>query len=60
MLALEKKTDYIAYDPRTCVCHFLNIITDPSLAQAKLSLDANCKMYSGNFDATVEYLMNQV
>ncbi len=33
---------------------------DPALAQAKLSLDANCDQYSGDFDAIVEYLMNQV
>ncbi len=60
MLALANKTDYIAYDPGTRVCHFLNSITDPSLAQAKLSLKANPEMYSSDFDATVEYLMNQV
>ncbi len=33
---------------------------DPALAQAKLSIEANCAQYSGNFDATIEYLMNQV
>ncbi len=60
MVALAKKTNYIAYDPGTHVHHFLNGIMDPSLAQAKLSLEANRKMYSGNFDATIEYLMNQV
>ncbi len=60
MLALAKKTDYVAYDPSTRVRHFLNGITDPSLAQAKLSLEANRDQYSGDFDATVEYLMNQV
>ncbi len=60
MLALAKKTDYVAYDPRTCVCHFLNGIMDPTLAQAKLSLEAIFKQYSGDFDVTVEYLMNQV
>ncbi len=41
MLALAKKTNYTAYNPSTCVCHFLNGITDPALAQAKLSLEAN-------------------
>ncbi len=60
MLALAKKTDCTTYDPSTCVCHFLNGIMDPALAQAKLSLKANCKMNSVNFDATVEYFMNQV
>ena len=60
MLALAKKTNYVAYDPGTRVRHFLNGITDPSLAQAKLSLEANRDQYSGDFDATVEYLMNQV
>ncbi len=60
MLALAKKTDYIAYDPGTRVRHFLNGITDPSFAQAKLSLKAKREQYSGDFDATVEYLMNQV
>ncbi len=37
MLALAKKTDHTAYDPSTCIQHFLNGITDPALAQAKLS-----------------------
>ncbi len=60
MLALAKKTNYTAYDPSTHVPHFLNAITDPTLAQAKLLFDTNCKQYSGNFDAIVEYLMNQV
>ncbi len=60
MLALVKRINYIAYDPGTCVCHFLNGITNPSLKQVKLSLEVNRKMYSGNFDATVEYLMHQV
>ncbi len=60
MLALGKKTDYTAYDPSTCIRHFLNSIMNPALTQAKLSLKANRKTYSGNFDATVEYLMNQV
>ncbi len=60
MLALMKKTDYTPYDPSTCVCHVLNGIMDPALAQAKLSFEANCDQYSGNFDATVKYLMNQV
>ncbi len=60
MLALAKKTDYTAYDPRICIQHFLNGIMDPALAQAKLSLETNREMYSGNFDATVEYQMNQV
>ncbi len=41
MLALAKKTDYTAYDPSTHVHHFLNGITDPTLTQAKLSLEAN-------------------
>ncbi len=39
---------------------FLNGIMDPTLVQAKLSLKANHEQYSGNFDATVVYLMNQV
>ncbi len=43
MLSLAKKTDYTAYDPRICIHHFLNGITDPALAQTKLSLEANCK-----------------
>ncbi len=60
MLALAKRTDYVMYDPSTCVHHFLNGIMDPVLAQAKLSLEANSDQYSGNFDATVKYLMNQV
>ncbi len=60
MLALAKNIKYIAYDPSTCVCHFLNGIRDHALAQAKLSLKANRETYSDNFDATVEYLMNQV
>ncbi len=60
ILALAKKTDYTAFDPSTCVCHFLNGIANPTLAEAKLSLKANCEQYSGNYDATIEYLMNQV
>ncbi len=60
MLAPSKKTNYTTYDPSTCVHHFLNGITNPALTQAKLSLEANCKHYSGNFDTTIEYLMNQV
>ncbi len=60
MLALAKKNNYTAYDPSTRVCHFLNDIMDSALAQAKLSADANHEQYSGNFDATVVYLMNQV
>ncbi len=60
MLAIAKTTSYITYDPNTCVHHFLNGITDPSLAQAKLSLKANFMQYGGNFDATVKYLMPQV
>ncbi len=32
MLALAKKTDYTTYDPSTRVRHFLNGITDPTLA----------------------------
>lgn len=60
MLTLAKKTDYVVYNPSTCVRHFLNGITDPSLTQVKLSLEANHEQYSGNFDACVEYLMNQV
>ncbi len=60
MLVLAKKTDYTIYDPSTRVQHFLNGITKPALAQAKLSLEANHQWYSVNFDATVEYLMNQV
>ncbi len=60
MLALAKKTDYVVYDPSTCVRHYLNGIMDHALAQAKLSLEANHDQYSGNFNATVEYLMNQV
>ncbi len=47
MLTLAKKTDYVVYDPSTRVRHFLNGIMDPSLAQAKLSLEANCEQYSG-------------
>ncbi len=43
MLVLAKKTDYTTYDPSTCVQHFLNGITDPALAQAKLLLEANQK-----------------
>lgn len=35
-------------------------ITDPSLAQAKLSWLANPQKYARDFDATVEYLLNQV
>ncbi len=60
MLALAKKTNYTTYDPSTCVCHFLNGIMDPVIAQAKLLIEASCDRYSGNFDATIEYLMNQV
>ncbi len=40
MLALLKKTNYTAYNPSTCVCHFMNGTTDPALAMAKLSLEA--------------------
>ncbi len=58
MLDLVKKTNYTTYDSSTRVCHFLNSIMDPALAQAKLSLEANHEQYSGNFDAVVEYLMN--
>ncbi len=54
MLSLAKKTNHVAYDPGTRICHFLNCIMDPALAQAKLYLKANREMYSGNFDATVE------
>ncbi len=53
MLAMAKKTDYAAYDPSTCIHHFLNVITNPAFALAKLSLEANHKHYSGDFDATV-------
>ena len=60
MQALAKTSDYTAYDPGTRVRHFLNGITDPSLAQAKLSLAANEEKYGRDFDATVEYLTTQV
>ncbi len=60
MFALPKISSYIAYDPGTFVCHFLNSITDSSLSQSKLSLEANCVKYGGNFDVTVKYLMAQV
>ncbi len=60
MLALAKKTDNTTYDPSKRVRNFLNGITNPPFAQANLSLEANCEQYSGNFDATVEYLMHQV
>ncbi len=60
ILALVKKTNYSAYDPSTQVFHFINGITDPELAQSKLSLNANHVQYSCNVDATIEYLMNQV
>ncbi len=33
---------------------------DPLLTQAKLSLEANHDQYSCDFDATIEYSMNQV
>ncbi len=59
MLALAKKINYTAYDS-ICVCHFLHGTMDPTLAQAKLSIEANNKKYCGDFDATIEYLMNQV
>ncbi len=39
----------------------INAVTsDPSLAQVKLLLDFNHDKYSGNFDTTVEYPMNQI
>ncbi len=60
MLVLAKKTNYVTYNPITCIHHFLNGIMGPALAQAKLSLEANCEQYSVDFDATIEYLMNQV
>ncbi len=60
MLALAKKINYVAYDPVTCFCQFVNGITDPLIAQAKLSLDVKWNQYSNNFDVIVEYLMNQV
>ncbi len=60
ILALVKKTNYVSYNPGNCVYLFLNSIMDPFVAQTKLSLDANCDQYSDNFDATVQYLMNQV
>ncbi len=60
MLALEKKTNHVIYDSSTCVYHFLNGITNPTLVQAFLSLEANHDHYSSNFDATIEYCMNQV
>ncbi len=60
MLAPAKKTNYVAYNPSTPLYHFSNEITDFSLAQAKLSLNSNHNYYSGNFNANIEYLMNQV
>ncbi len=60
MLAFAKKTNYIAYDTGTCMCHFLNGIMNPSLTQTNLLLDTNHNQFSGTFDATIEYLMNQV
>ncbi len=60
ILSLAKKTNYVAYGPSMRVCHFLNSNTDPSFAQVKVPLNANSKKYSSDFDATVEYLMNQV
>ncbi len=47
-LALEKKTDCVAYDPGTLFCHFINGIMDPLLSQAKLLLDANHDQFSCN------------
>ncbi len=60
MLVLAKKLDYDAYNPVTCIHHFLNGITDPLINKANLLLDANCNQYSGSFDSAVEYLINQV
>ncbi len=54
MLALAKKTDYVAYNLDTRVHHFMNGITDPLLNQAKLSLYANPDKYATDFDATIE------
>ena len=60
MLALEKKTDYRAYDPGTRVRKFLAGIQDPALSQAKLSIQANSDKYGSDFDACVDYLTNCV
>jgi len=60
MLALEKKTDYRAYDPGTRVRKFLAGIQDPALSQAKLSIQANSEKYGSDFDACVDYLTNCV
>lgn len=38
----------------------MNSIMDPSLALAKLSLFANCKKYTKDFDGTIDYLTTQV
>ncbi len=54
MMALANKTNYVPYNPSTCVCHFLNGVIHPLLAQAKFSLDANHDQYSGNFDVTIK------
>lgn len=54
------KTNHVTYDRSTHVHHFLNGITDPSMDQTKLSLEANHNQYSGKFDATVKYLKSQV
>ncbi len=60
MLALAMKTNYVTYDPIAHVHHFQNGITDPSLDQTKVSLEANRDQYSGKFDTTVKYLKNQL
>ncbi len=60
VLALATKTNYGFCDPSTGVCHFLNEIAEPLLAQAKVSLKVDCNKYLGNFSATAEYLMIQV
>ncbi len=59
MLAMAKKSNFVANDPCTRVHNFLNDITDPLWAQSKLSFDENCEKYSGNFEAAVQNLMNQ-
>ncbi len=55
-----QRKNYVAFDQSLRVCHFLSCITDSSQAQTKLSLNANCEKYSGDFDVIVEYLMTQV
>ncbi len=47
-------------DRGTKVQYFLNGITDPVLAQAKLSLPANPDKHASDFDVTVKNFTNQV